>query len=350
MSTTPDYLTPLQLAVMRWPAMVRPDELGPGRTSLIARTEPAVTVGGVIYTALAPGVSVQHVVAGNNTPLTVPPVTGSLIVVNVATGAGGAPTSMQTLIAAALAAQPTAAALATAAGGAGVASTAAATPISGSASLIVTGAAFDDHTVLVQVLTDPNTFRYQTDGATWSWPVQMTGVPQALLSTAVDTSEPTEGADTGIRATWPTGLTAPSYVAGEQWSWSTKAIPAIVAAIRSASADAKSLISGPDGGGQFTGDILTMDDGVRGWVGDLARQVLANKRGYDPQSDAGRMIDGAALRATKALEAIGQKLRFPEVTEAGPAVAAPSVLLGHDSYGISESYRCGRGRFGRIAG
>lgn len=251
--TAPAYITPLEQSVLAWPSFVRPEELGPGRTSLITHT-----------------------------------------------GTGGG-------------------------------------------SLLVTGAAFDAHTIRVEIVTggEPGvaTYRARTEGATWGDTTLTTGQAQALLHSAAD--ELTGGADIGLRVQFVPG-TAPSFVAGDAWTWTTKPVQRIQVAIRRASGDAKSLISGPDGGGQYTGDILSLDDGVKGWIADLVRQILAESRGYDPQSEAGKMIDGAAARATAKLTEVGAKLRFPQESEAGPAREAPAVALGNDRFGISRAYRGGR--------
>lgn len=74
--------------------------------------------GDLLYKAVTPGsggtaITVTHVVAGTNTPLSIV-VVGTAITVNVATGGGGAATSTATLVAAAIAGSPAAAALVTA--------------------------------------------------------------------------------------------------------------------------------------------------------------------------------------------------------------------------------------------
>lgn len=98
--------------------------------ALIPSTQASLIVNGVdangnvTYTAKNSGtggnsVRVRHVVAGNNTPLTVA-VSGNDITVNVATGSGGAATSTATQVAAAVTASGPASALVTAtAGGTG---------------------------------------------------------------------------------------------------------------------------------------------------------------------------------------------------------------------------------------
>lgn len=74
---------------------------------------PAADQNGLEVTELVPGVSFQIVVAGNNTSLTVPPLTGGskAVVVNSATDGGGLATSTAAQIATAMAAQATVAAI-----------------------------------------------------------------------------------------------------------------------------------------------------------------------------------------------------------------------------------------------
>jgi hypothetical protein len=124
------------------------------RTSSVTLTHKArVTVpgadgnGGVIYRAVTPGtggnaITVAHVVAGNNTALSVS-VTGNAITVNVATGGGGAATSTATQVAAAIAGSGAAAALVTATAtgsGAGITAAASATALASGGDQVLTQA------------------------------------------------------------------------------------------------------------------------------------------------------------------------------------------------------------------
>ncbi len=93
-------------------------------------TTPRLTVGGVSYLALQPGVTVTHqVVGGPGTSLFVAPVVGGNIIVRLGLDGSGNPVSTQSQIAAAIAAEPTAAVLATAQGGTGIGSAAAQTAL-----------------------------------------------------------------------------------------------------------------------------------------------------------------------------------------------------------------------------
>lgn len=218
----------------------------------------------------------------------------------------------------------------------------------GSGSLEVTGASFDQHFVRVEIVTggEPGvaTFRARTDGpdaASGTWgDTLVTGANQALLhSQAV---EGVEGADTGLRLTFAAGTPTPSFVAGDRWDFITRASPVVSAAVLAATSDVRSLIGGPDGGGQFTGDLLEVDPSIEGYVAALAALQLLEKRGFDPRSQDGVLYLGRADRATRKCKEIGEKMRFPKVTE-GETRYAPEVHLGTDRYGIAAAHRGGRG-------
>ena len=257
MPSPPNYLTPLQLAVLAWPASVRPEELGPGRTSLIVPT------------------------------------------------------------------------------------------LTGTGTMQVTGTAFDAHQVKL-VIVHPGapgvaTYQYWTDGATLGDETLTAadGSEQALWHTAVD--ELTGGADTGIRVIFG-GTT---FSAGDQWVWSTKPVQAIVAANLAASADAKSLVSGPDptGGGRYVGDLeplgglAHLDIGFLHNVAVLSRLKLAERRGLDPASADGRLYIDSAKRARAELIEIPNKQRHPLLGGSAPDRARPVIYRGEDRYGVSSAAR-----------
>lgn len=249
---TPRYITPLELAVLAWPAAVRPEELGPGRTSLISRAA------------------------------------------------------------------------------------------AGSGSLLVSGAAFDAHQVQVQILAggEPGaaTFRAWTDGLTWG-DSTLTSVQgnQPLLSTAP--SELTEGADTGLRLTFLAGTGAPSFAPGDSWTFTTRPVQAILAAILASSADLKSIICGPDGGGRYTGTITFTDVGLKYDCAVMGRLKLAERRGIDPQSADGKLYIDSDKRARARVIEVAEKIRHPEVAESGPVDYAPDVYPGTDTFGIAHNAR-----------
>ena len=257
--TTPRYITPLVLAVLAWPATVRPEELGP--------------------------------------PRVLPP---------VQTGPG-------------------------------------------TGLLVVSGASFDAHTIRVEIVLggEPGvaTYRARTDDAlTWG-DTLLTGTgDQALLHTGTD--ELTAGADTGLRLSFTAG-TAPSFVAGTQWDFTTRALAKALAACAAASARAKALISGDDGGGQFTGELTSLDAGLKRDVAILARRQLLEDRGFDPKSQDGALYLQAEREAEARLIEVGAKLRFPQVTEGGPEQAMPVGHKGMDFGGIARRHRSGY-RNGRV--
>lgn len=256
----PRYISPLELSVLAWPATVRPEELGPARTSLVALVRGA-----------------------------------------------GSPAS--------------------------------------SGVLSISGSAFDEHEVRIEIVQggeiNAATFKAWTDGATYGDETLITGKPQPLLSTAPDPLELTTGADTGLRLLFTGGGSAPSFRAGDRWTFTTRPIAAVLAAIIAASTAARNLVSGPEdtGGGRYTGDISFDDADMKRRVAVLARLQLAESRGLDPQSDAGKLYIDSAEKAEKALIEVAAKLRHPRVTESGPETLGPSVLLGADRGGISAAHR-----------
>lgn len=80
-----------------------------------ALIRPSANQNGLMLIAKDTGVTVTIVVAGNNTPLTVPAVVGKALIINQSTDGGGVATGTATLIAAAIAAEATAIALVSAA-------------------------------------------------------------------------------------------------------------------------------------------------------------------------------------------------------------------------------------------
>lgn len=217
--------------------------------------------------------------------------------------------------------------------------------------IAVSGVSFDAHTVRVEIVTggEPGTatWRYRTDGATWSLEQLTDTADVALLSTAPDAGEITEGIPTGLRVSFAAGTPTPSFATGDYISFTTLPCQKVVAAILAASARAKALISGPDGGGQFTGDLSALDPGVKRDVALLGRVALLEDRGIDPRSDDAQLYIAAAKDAEERLIEVGNKLRFPQVTEAGPPREAPQGNVGADYGGISTWFRrCGGRRVG----
>lgn len=213
----------------------------------------------------------------------------------------------------------------------------------GSGALQVRGGAFDAHVVRAEVVLGGElgvaTFRYWTDGATWGDATLTTGAEQELLHTAAD--DLTGGADTGLRVVFSAGGAAPSFQPGDRWDFTTKPVQVMVSAILAASADAKSLISGPEGGGQYTGDLQNLDTGLKQDVAVLARLIVMEKRGLDPGSADGKLYIGSAQRARARLIEVARKERFPLVQEGGPVRRSPTVELGQDRGGISRAHRGG---------
>lgn len=261
--TAPRYITPLQQAVLAWPAAVRPEELGPPRVLSLTKTG------------------------------------------------------------------------------------------TGSGSLLVQGASFDEHFVRVEIVLggEPGvaTYRARTDGAssaagTWGDTLLTSTTDQALLHTGAD--EITAGADTGLRLAFVAGTPTPSFVAGDRWDFTTRAMTKVLAACAAASARAKALISGDDGGGQFTGELTNLDAGLKRDVAILGRRQLLEDRGFDPKSQDGALYLQGEREAEARLIEVGAKLRFPQVTEAEEQ-AMPVGHKGMDFGGIAKRHRSGY-RNGRV--
>lgn len=215
----------------------------------------------------------------------------------------------------------------------------------GSGTLVVNGASFDEHFVRVEIVLggEPGvaTYRARTNGASsaagdWGDTFLTTVGDQALLHSGAD--EITSGADTGLRLAFVAGTPTPSFVAGAYWDFTTRACQAAVVACLAGSADAKGLISGPDGGGQFTGDLAGLDASLKQYVAQLARLALLEKRGFDPKSQDGALYLGGAERATVKLKEVGDKQRFPKVSEQETRYA-PDAYLGADRGGIAAAHR-----------
>lgn len=214
----------------------------------------------------------------------------------------------------------------------------------GSGVLVVSGASFDAHFVRVEIVApgEPGvaTYRARTDGAdassgTWGDTLLTTTGDQALLHTAA--VEGQDGADTGLRLAFVAGVPL-SFAAGDRWDFVTRASPVVTTACMAASADAKGLISGPDGGGQFTGDLASVDASLKSYVADLAALRLLEKRGIDPRSQDGELYVQRAERATAKLKEVGDKQRFPKVSEQETRYA-PDAYLGADRGGIAAAHR-----------
>lgn len=150
------------LAQVTAAALVTPTAGGSGAGLAGALANAQLDDGAVIFTAITDAATtVAHVVSGSNTALSVPPVSGGHVIVNVGTDSAGFPVSTAAAIAAAVMAVPTAAALVTAtAGGAGTgkagAKTQTALQYGSTGALTVAGTSHDQHTIGVRI-TRPGT-------------------------------------------------------------------------------------------------------------------------------------------------------------------------------------------------
>lgn len=205
----------------------------------------------------------------------------------------------------------------------------------GPGGLLITGAPYDAHTVRVEIVAGGQpgvaTYRYRTDGLTWSDTLPTSTEERELLSTAPD--ELTEGADTGLRVAFVGGTPAPSFVALDRWDVVTKPVQAVVAAIVWASNDALRVV-----GARYQGLLTTPDAAVKGDIADLARLRLAERRGMDPASTDGKLYIGSADRARVRLVAAASKTEHPRLGGEGP-IYAPDMYEGGDRGGIAAAHR-----------
>lgn len=138
-------------------ALVTPTAGGTGLGLASALAVVSLDDGAVIYTPLTQTpTTIEHVVSGSSTALSVPPVVGNHVIVNVETDSAGWPISTPAAIAAAILAESTAAALVSAAAGGtglGKAGEAVQTALQygSTGALSVSGTSHDQHTIGVRI-------------------------------------------------------------------------------------------------------------------------------------------------------------------------------------------------------
>ena len=188
-------------------ALVTPTAGGSGAGLAGALASAQLDDGAVIYTALTDAATtVAHVVSGSNTALSVPPVSGGHVIVNVGTDSAGFPVSTAAAIAAAVQAVPTAAALVSStAGGAGTGKAGAKAQTSlgygSTGALTVAGTSHDQHTIGVRI-TRPGTVGAAGLAFVWTADNWVTESAEVLIPSTGIVALKDSRLDTGLTITF----------------------------------------------------------------------------------------------------------------------------------------------------